>query len=366
MKESLAERKVTMPFFSIISPVYNTSAYLNKFLDTVINQGFSDFELILVDDGSTDDSLKICRESAEKDNRIAVITQQNQGAGAARNRGIEKAKGEYLLFFDSDDYVDTSALETLHYALKDRSPEILIFGAKWVSFSGSEEETAKTELIPEKLELNTERECRDKFCTLMFSSVLNPPWNKAYRRDFIMSNKLRFSDTRRAQDAFFNMDCFRKLKSLYTISDALYYYRENTRKKVWKKFPKDLYKIDIKYNSTLEEICREFGLYSGENREKVDAWFFNSIMRTAGFFRNPLWKLSQKEKREYVSMIINDPYNIQRAKASPAADQRTAAIKKFILENDADGLMRFIKKTNRRESLYEWYRRGPRKLLKGS
>ena len=355
-----------MPFFSIISPVYNTSAYLNKFIDTVIDQEFSDFELILVDDGSTDDSLNICRERAEKDKRTAVITQQNQGAGAARNSGIEKAKGEYLLFFDSDDYVDISALETLHKALKSRSPEILIFGAQWVSFSESEKETAKTELIPEKLELNSERRCRDKFCSLMFSSVLNPPWNKASSRDFIVSNDLRFPDARRAQDAFFNMECFRKLKSLCTIGDTLYYYRENTKKKVWKKFPKDLYKIDIQYNSTLENICREFGVYSGENREKVDAWFFNSIFRTAGFFRNPLWKLSQNEKREYVSMIITEPYNLKRAKASPAPDQRTAAIKKYILESDADGLMRFIKKTERRESLYEWYRRGPRKLLKGS
>ncbi len=355
-----------MPFFSIISPVYNTSAYLNKFIDTVIDQEFSDFELILVDDGSTDDSLNICRERAEKDKRITVITQQNQGAGAARNSGIEKAKGEYLLFFDSDDYVDISALETLHKALKSRSPEILIFGAQWVSFSESEKETAKTELIPEKLELNSERRCRDKFCSLMFSSVLNPPWNKAYSRDFIVSNDLRFPDARRAQDAFFNMECFRKLKSLCTIGDTLYYYRENTKKKVWKKFPKDLYKIDIQYNSTLENICREFGVYSGENREKVDAWFFNSIFRTAGFFRNPLWKLSQNEKREYVSMIITEPYNLKRAKASPAPDQRTAAIKKYIIESDADGLMRFIKKTERRESLYEWYRRGPRKLLKGS
>ena len=249
-----------MPFFSIISPVYNTSAYLNKFIDTVIDQEFSDFELILVDDGSTDDSLNICRERAEKDKRITVITQQNQGAGAARNSGIEKAKGEYLLFFDSDDYVDISALETLHKALKSRSPEILIFGAQWVSFSESEKETAKTELIPEKLELNSERRCRDKFCSLMFSSVLNPPWNKAYSRDFIVSNDLRFPDARRAQDAFFNMECFRKLKSLCTIGDTLYYYRENTKKKVWKKFPKDLYKIDIQYNSTLENICREFGV----------------------------------------------------------------------------------------------------------
>ncbi len=65
-------------------------------------------------------------------------------------------------------------------------------------------------------------------------------------------------------------------------------------------------------------------------------------------------------------MIITEPYNLKRAKASPAPDQRTAAIKKYILESDADGLMRFIKKTERRESLYEWYRRGPRKLLKGS
>ena len=102
-----------MPKYSIISPVYNTSEYLEQFIKSVLCQSYSDFELILVDDGSTDNSLDICNRYAEKDLRIRVLTQNNLGAGPARNNGIKNAYGDYLFFFDSDDWVDSFSLESI-------------------------------------------------------------------------------------------------------------------------------------------------------------------------------------------------------------------------------------------------------------
>ena len=109
-----------MPKVSVIIPVYNVEKYLRECLNSVINQTLKDIEIILVDDGSTDSSLSICQEYAKKDDRIIVLTQQNQGAAVARNNGIKIAKGEYLSILDSDDYFDLSMLEKLYNkAVKD-------------------------------------------------------------------------------------------------------------------------------------------------------------------------------------------------------------------------------------------------------
>ena len=116
------------PKFTVIIPVYNVAAYLSKCINSVLKQDFKQYEVILIDDGSTDESGKICDEFAKQDNRIVVIHQKNKGLSAARNMGIENAKGEYILFLDSDDYWrDSSALNIIYSRLSVSNADILSF-----------------------------------------------------------------------------------------------------------------------------------------------------------------------------------------------------------------------------------------------
>lgn len=116
------------PKFTVIIPVYNVAAYLSKCVDSVLKQDFKQYEVILIDDGSTDESGKICDEFAKQDKRIVVIHQKNKGLSAARNMGIENAKGEYILFLDSDDYWhDSSALNIIYSRLSVSNADILSF-----------------------------------------------------------------------------------------------------------------------------------------------------------------------------------------------------------------------------------------------
>src|SRR5690554_5037323 len=112
-----------MTTFSIIIPIYNTSVYLNNCVGSIVSQSFGDFELILVDDGSTDDSLSLCRSWQQKDDRIQVYNQENKGQGSARNLGLKKAKGKYILFIDSDDAIAEDTLE-LNYKILKNEPDI--------------------------------------------------------------------------------------------------------------------------------------------------------------------------------------------------------------------------------------------------
>ncbi|RHP33332.1 glycosyltransferase family 2 protein [Lachnotalea sp. AF33-28] len=111
---------------SVIVPVYNVTNYISRCVESVLCQSMQDFELILVDDGSTDGSGEICDSYANKDDRICVIHQENQGLSAARNRGLKEAKGEYIAFIDSDDYIDPAYLEVLYRNAADYKAEISV------------------------------------------------------------------------------------------------------------------------------------------------------------------------------------------------------------------------------------------------
>lgn len=133
-----------MPKVSIIVPVYKSEKFLSRCIEGILNQTFTDFELILVNDGSPDSSGEICDEYAEKDKRIKVIHQENKGASAARNRGIEEAVGEYLMFCDSDDAVSPNWVERLVSAAKKETLAVCSY-CRNASDLGKEKELAITE-----------------------------------------------------------------------------------------------------------------------------------------------------------------------------------------------------------------------------
>ena len=124
------------PTISIITPVYNDSKYLDRCIESIINQTFDNFELILVDDGSTDDSGEKCDSWADKDSRIKIIHQKNAGAGAARNVGLTMATGDYIAFVDSDDWIELDMYETLIKLLQDfPMADIAICDTHWTTSS---------------------------------------------------------------------------------------------------------------------------------------------------------------------------------------------------------------------------------------
>ena len=126
-----------MPFFSIIIPVYNVKQYLGKCLESVLSQSFGDFECILVDDGSKDCSSELCDELACQDTRIRVVHKENEGVAIARNRGICMARGDFLMFLDSDDTFSPDLFETSVSKLKQTNSDILVFGYQRVKDNGS-------------------------------------------------------------------------------------------------------------------------------------------------------------------------------------------------------------------------------------
>lgn len=209
-------------FFSVIIPVYNVAKYLPRGFNSLKSQTFTDFEIIFVDDGSTDSSGEICDNIAASNPHITVIHKKNEGSGPARNTGMEAAQGQYLLFFDIDDLLKPSALERLHQELVEEATDILVFGYEELNPILK----LKSEYRFPELSCHDNVEIRAVYPEYLSGIKFNNGfvWNKVYRREFVKENGLRFEPLRIQQDEVFNLAIYPKASSLRTIPDILYTY----------------------------------------------------------------------------------------------------------------------------------------------
>ena len=213
-----------MPKVSVIIPCYNAERYLVQCIDSVLGQTLEDFELICVDDGSTDGTQQMLLAYQQRDPRVKVLTQSNQYAGVARNAGMEIATGQYLLFLDADDYFEPYMLQRLIERADATQADICMCGAFMDDVSTGE------------LQLRFPRQDRalwalptvfslGQISDYAYFSVYPNPWNKLYRTAFIKEQGLQFQRTKRANDVFFVRASLFLAKRMTVISQPLVYYR---------------------------------------------------------------------------------------------------------------------------------------------
>lgn len=227
------------PFVSIIMPVYNVEAYLEDGLKTLLSQTLKQIEIIAVDDGSTDRSLEILNEYAKKDSRVKVYTQENKFAGVARNLGLEKAQGEYVMFLDSDDFFVQKLAEEAYYAAKINKADVVLWGAKHYHNVTHEYKKAgwllNSKVAPKKQPFSY------KDCPTHLYQITTPcPWTKMFRRKFVLETGLQFQALRNSNDVFFTYASLAMAKKIAMVNKELVYYRvgmENNLQATKKKSP---------------------------------------------------------------------------------------------------------------------------------
>ena len=223
----LIQNKVNYtPKVSVIIPVYNVEEYLRECLDSVINQTLKEIEIICVDDGSTDSSLEILKEYAKNDNRISVLTQENLHAGVARNAGLAVAKGEYVHFLDSDDWIEK---ETYQEVLQDiNSSDIGIFKGIRIDYKLMQK-VDMTWLASPKLNGIYNTEALYKNLYNLFSPEI---WNKLYKLNFLRKFNLYFQSIISCNDVYFSYAALGLSQTLSVKQSMFYHYRFNTGKQI--------------------------------------------------------------------------------------------------------------------------------------
>ena len=211
------------PLVSVIVPVYNTSKYLRQCLDSIQSQTLKEIEIICVDDGSTDNSLEILLEKESEDSRITVLQQKNKGGGAARNLGLSVAKGDYLLFLDSDDFFEEIFIEKMYTTAVETSADMVVCQYK--------EYNSMTGILSGTLGVSPKFVSWKKTCVYnsLPSQELNGlslvPWNKLCSRKFVMENGLYFQEIKHYNDNYFSITASLSANRISIIPEALVYYR---------------------------------------------------------------------------------------------------------------------------------------------
>lgn len=304
---------------SIIVPIYNVEKYLNRCIDSILAQTFTDFELILVDDGSTDNCIKICNEYAEKDNRIVVIHKENSGLSAARNTGLDIATGEYIGFIDSDDYIHPQMYEILYSKIIKSNCDLAI--SRFKKIYNNEDEFKEYNIDSIKYYKLNSKEALNELCgnnSVQFVIACN----KLYKKNLF--DKLRYEDGRYHEDEFIIHNLLYKCRDIVYIELDLYNYYQREGSIMKNNSPKriidslDAYESRMKFfyknkmnNLTdyiayfyvikfFNEYKKEFIINNNYNK-KMKRSFLNNII----FLLNSS-KFNIKEKLSFIIFLLSE------------------------------------------------------------
>lgn len=270
--------KLNLETVSIIIPVYNAQKYLTRCIQSVLKQTYQKFELILVNDGSNDDSLTICNEYKEKDNRIKVLDNPNEGAGMARNAGLDLATGSYVLFIDADDWIAPEMLECLLQLLISSQSDISICNNFIDQADGSASFSSPMPIETDPFITNDIPKCvgmlegQQKFPYL---------WNRLYKRQIITQNQIRFEKQFiTGEDLDFNLKYFTHVQKCAITNKAYYHYIKAGVDSLCARYKAGLYGIVNELNRRREELYRNMGMLKDESYKTIYERIYIDYLRT--------------------------------------------------------------------------------------
>lgn len=290
---------------SIIVPVYNVEKYLNRCVNSLINQTYKNLEIILVDDGSPDNSPIICDNYAAKDSRIKVIHKKNGGLSDARNAGIEASTGDYLVFIDSDDYAEINMIEETLSRLVASYADVCIWGY-YADFVDADEKLQKTRIT----RLINETYTKSNIATLKVDSkivgLLGYAWNKMYRTTLIKDNNFRFTKgLSLVEDIVFNSIVLSKADKVEFIEDSYVHYVQRPRETLGSKFYEDYFDKKKLAMKSLKDLLTSWGKEQGDIELVVNLMGFNalkSIIRLLSLTSN----YTKPEKILYIDRLLKE------------------------------------------------------------
>lgn len=265
---------------SVVIPVYNVEKYIRQCLDSVINQTLKDIEIICINDGSKDNTLKILEEYSQKDSRIVLIDKENEGLSAARNQGTELARGEYISYIDSDDWVDTHYLEALYNAAKKYNSDVAC--SSIIRVTGGRR---RNKLIYKKEEFTRDIDKKNELTNVPIYSYV---WNKIYKRDKLIQSGVKFPIGRVYEDIIWSIQAIYYLDGVVTVPSAIYYYRKNPTSVMSSKAKQNAIDCATSEKEMLE-FAKEKGLklLDGYKYAKRDRYRFLGITLLKRFYYYP-------------------------------------------------------------------------------
>lgn len=291
---------------SIIIPLYNCEKYIDKCIESIKNQTYGNWELIIVDDQSNDKSYEICKRYADNDTRILLTQQANAGSGVARNKGIDMATGEYIIFCDADDFLLPDALTLLIEEANRTDVDLVIGGYKEFKYF-NEEIIFCGQNEPQTEYINGIQHVRNRYIKLFDKGLIQAPWAKLYKAEIIKKYNVKFADYRRCQDIVFNISYYEYTESLSIIIGPVYAYQTPDGDTYIRKFPIDMIEIRLSIDKLLKNTLINWGCFNSEANEILNKVLMVDILVCCrlNFMNN--WSKSEDDHKSYINNLISIP-----------------------------------------------------------
>jgi len=286
---------------SIIVPVYNVEKCINKCVESIINQTYKNTEIILVNDGSKDNSLQICNNLSKKHNNIIVIDKKNGGPSSARNEGIIKSKGEFIMFVDSDDFIEPNMIEIMVETYKKNKTDIISCGYNRQKYKNNKLKHTK-KIINNDILLTTKKDILNFYFPIYDNKGFNSIWGKLYLSNILKKNKIFFNEKiSMGEDYLFNLAYFQHINKAYIVGKALYNYRIEYNYAT-KKYEENLFNNRMILWEATQKVYKQNKL----ELKKLYQLYIKFIYSQICTFNHPNCKLTKLEKNNIIKNIISE------------------------------------------------------------
>lgn len=306
---------------SVIIPIYNAQEFLGEALKSILEQDFSDFEVICVDDGSTDRSIDILKSFKEEDARVRIITENNAGPAAARNKGLSRARGKYIVFLDADDFYERTLLSSLYRLADKESLDIAIasfdvYNTKHERFESSVEGDRSDLLTGGRVV------SKNNYPDYILQCATGYVWNKMFRKNFLFENKLSFNTSLKIfEDVHFVMSALATATRIAKDDTVLVHHRiysEQSRPKMFKKYYTN---VPVVYEE-IKRFLMQRGIYA-----PISSSFMNLSASRCYKIYNILWK----DAKEHFWDLLHDEYAVRLGwNAFDSDEVEKPAVRSFI------------------------------------
>ena len=220
-------RQWELMLISVIIPAFNCEKSIKRTVDSIISSGLADYEIVIINDGSTDNTFLVCNSLCSQYSFIKYSEQKNSGVSAARNKGISIATGEYILFFDADDTAEENVFSECIDTIKKEKPDILVYGMSFDYYKNGKL-YRRDKLVPEQSGILNKTQIKAEFESLYNTNALSSSCNKIYKRTLISDNNILFNTNYfLMEDFLFSLECLKVCENIYCLPKALYCYKQS-------------------------------------------------------------------------------------------------------------------------------------------
>lgn len=288
---------------SVILPVYNAEKYIKKCIESILNQSYKNIEIIVVNDGSVDNSKNIIDEYSKIDKRIKKFHIDNSGPSFARNLGISSAEGEFIQFVDADDYIDKNMIKELINKMNDES-DLVICGYRSLVSTGLELKTLNYDFLDSG---NLRKDnFLEVFGVLFRDYYISYPWNKLYKADIIKENDIQFDNSIKwGEDLIFNIEYIKYCNFFSFIKRDLYIYNQNNDSSITSNYNKQYFENQLMMYTKIINFLNNESVFVDKNKEIINDKISDIIIESILNLVNEKSKLTNKEILNNINRIIN-------------------------------------------------------------